>query len=64
MQDNLTISALFVRKDSVYKTLGVDCWDIDRDATQSSRTRLAGPGESYPDSLNREKEKSNWRFGP
>lgn len=26
------ISALFVRKDSVYKDLGVDYWDIDRDA--------------------------------
>ena len=27
------VSVLFVRKDSVYKTLGVDAWDIDRDAT-------------------------------
>lgn len=27
------VAALFVRADSVYKTLpGVDCWDIDRDA--------------------------------
>ena len=26
------VSILFVRKDSVYKTLGVDCWDIERDA--------------------------------
>jgi hypothetical protein len=26
------VSALYVRKDSIYKTLGVDCWDIDRDA--------------------------------
>jgi hypothetical protein len=26
------ISALYVRRDSIYKTLGVDCWDIDRDA--------------------------------
>jgi len=26
------ISALFVRQDSIYKQLGVDCWDIDRDA--------------------------------
>lgn len=33
MIENAKISALFVRKDSVYKTLGVDCWDIDRDAT-------------------------------
>lgn len=32
MSENVTISALFVRKDSVYKTLGVDCWDIERDA--------------------------------
>jgi len=28
------ISALFVRKDSVYKALGIDCWDIERDATK------------------------------
>ena len=26
------ISILFTRKDSIYKTLGVDCWDIERDA--------------------------------
>lgn len=26
------ISVLFVSKNSVYKTLGVDCWDEDRDA--------------------------------
>lgn len=27
------VAALFVRADSIYKTLpGVDCWDIDRDA--------------------------------
>jgi hypothetical protein len=26
------VSALYVRSDSVYKTLGVDCWDADRDA--------------------------------
>lgn len=27
------VAALFVRADSVYKTLpGVDCWDIERDA--------------------------------
>jgi hypothetical protein len=30
--DSTNISALFVRKDSIYKTLGVDCWDIERDA--------------------------------
>lgn len=30
----ITVSALYVRKDSVYKTLGVDCWDIERDATK------------------------------
>jgi hypothetical protein len=29
-----TISVLFVRSDSVYKTLGIDCWDIERDAIQ------------------------------
>lgn len=28
------ISVLFVRPDSVYKTLNVDCWDIHRDATK------------------------------
>jgi len=26
------VSALFVRENSIYKTLGVDCWDIKRDA--------------------------------
>lgn len=26
------VAALYVRGDSVYKSLGVDCWDIDRDA--------------------------------
>ena len=26
------VSVLFVRRDSVYKQLGVDCWDVDRDA--------------------------------
>lgn len=26
------VSALFVRRNSIYKKLGVDCWDIDRDA--------------------------------
>lgn len=26
------VSVLFVRSDSVYKELGVDCWDIERDA--------------------------------
>lgn len=33
MTETVAISALFVRKDSVYKTLGIDCWDIERDAT-------------------------------
>jgi hypothetical protein len=28
------VSVLFVRKDSIYKRLGVDCWDIERDATK------------------------------
>jgi len=26
------ISALFVRKDSIYKELGLDCWDLERNA--------------------------------
>jgi hypothetical protein len=26
------VSVLFTRSDSIYKTLGVDCWDIERDA--------------------------------
>ncbi len=26
------VSALFVRRNSIYKKLGIDCWDIDRDA--------------------------------
>ncbi len=26
------VSALFVRSDSIYKELGIDCWDIERDA--------------------------------
>ncbi len=26
------VSALFVRKDSIYKTMGLDCWDSERDA--------------------------------
>lgn len=30
-----SVSALFVRQDSIYKTLpGVDCWDIERDASK------------------------------
>lgn len=33
------VAALYVRGDSVYKSLGVDCWDIDRDARM-----YAGPG--------------------
>lgn len=33
------VSALFVRSDSIYKKLGVDCWDIGRDAKN-----FAGPG--------------------
>lgn len=28
------ISALYVNKNSVYKALGLDCWDIERDATR------------------------------
>jgi hypothetical protein len=26
------VSVLFVQEDSIYKSLGVDCWDINRDA--------------------------------
>jgi hypothetical protein len=26
------VAALYVRNDSIYKMLGVDCWDIERDA--------------------------------
>lgn len=28
------VSALFVRRDSVYKAMGIDSWDMDRDATR------------------------------
>ncbi len=28
----VAVSALFVRKDSIYKELGVDCWDMERNA--------------------------------
>lgn len=28
----MPVSALFVREDSIYKTLGIDCWDMKRDA--------------------------------
>jgi hypothetical protein len=28
----MNVAALFVRRDTVYRSLGVDCWDIDRDA--------------------------------
>lgn len=31
---SVLVSILFTRSDSIYKTLGVDCWDIDRDATK------------------------------
>ncbi|MEQ9023110.1 MAG: hypothetical protein RLN82_10195 [Pseudomonadales bacterium] len=27
-----SVAVLFCKRDSVYKSLGVDCWDIDRDA--------------------------------
>lgn len=33
------VAALYVRGDSVYKSLGVDCWDVSRDARLYS-----GPG--------------------
>ena len=32
MINNILVSALFVRSDSIYKNLGVDCWDIERNA--------------------------------
>jgi hypothetical protein len=32
------VSALFVKKDSIYKELGLDCWDIDRDAQNYAGT--------------------------
>lgn len=28
----MRVSVLYTRSDSVYKTLGVDCWDMERDA--------------------------------
>lgn len=28
----MKITALYIRKDSIYKTLGIDCWDAERDA--------------------------------
>lgn len=28
----VAVSALFVRKDSIYKRLGIDCWDAERNA--------------------------------
>jgi len=34
------ISALFVRKDSIYKNLGIDCWDIDRNALNFSSSNV------------------------
>lgn len=33
------VAALYVRGDSIYRQLGVDCWDIERDAR-----RYGGPG--------------------
>jgi hypothetical protein len=38
-QSAQVVAALFVRRDSIYKRLGVDAWDIDRDAR-----RYDGPG--------------------
>lgn len=32
MKNPSFVSALFVRKDSIYKKLGIDCWDIERNA--------------------------------
>jgi hypothetical protein len=31
-KNKIMVSALFVRSDSIYKVLGVDCWDFERDA--------------------------------
>jgi hypothetical protein len=39
------ISALYVRKDSIYKSLGLDCWDIDRDSRNFSGL---GPVIAHP----------------
>ena len=30
--DDMTITVLFARRDSVYKTMGADVWDADRNA--------------------------------
>jgi len=35
----IQITILFVRTDSIYKTMAVECWDAERDATQ-----YQGPG--------------------
>jgi hypothetical protein len=32
MSQKPAVSALFVRHDSIYKQLGIDCWDAERDA--------------------------------
>lgn len=32
------VSALYVREDSIYKKLNVDCWDIERDARLYNKT--------------------------
>lgn len=34
LQRGFSVSALFVRGDSIYKELGVDCWDKERDASK------------------------------
>lgn len=33
---NSNVSALFVRADSIYKQLGIDCWDVERNALNFS----------------------------
>jgi len=32
LTEGSAVAALFIRRDSVYKTLGIDCWDDERDA--------------------------------
>lgn len=32
VREVIEVSALYVRADSIYKSLGVDCWDAERDA--------------------------------
>lgn len=36
MSAGVQVAALYVRSDSVYRSIGVDCWDIGRDARRYS----------------------------